>query len=246
MAEAQGTKSVLEKRIRPVIEREFVDSEDLEGVPFGTSVTANEGNNFVNLQSEAPQRLQSLVEEFHSALADALTSDHSEKLNLLERESDVRLNNLRVALETEEQQLERFQEFLVNTSEVTDVATQEAEVAARAESSPEGMEAALSSSSNTLTFLLSQMQLTDQISKRQNRINDLRGRIETEELKRSWIKPTRVNNMATASISPSGTGKSLIVVLGALLGGMLGAFMAFMEFMAEFWVAVRNRVSEEA
>lgn len=246
MAEAQGTKSVLEKRIRPVIEREFVDSEDLEGVPFGTSVTANEGNNFVNLQSEAPQRLQSLVEEFHSALADALTSDHSEKLNLLERESDERLNNLRVALETEEQQLERFQEFLVNTSEVTDVATQEAEVAARAESSPEGMEAALSSSSNTLTFLLSQMQLTDQISKRQNRINDLRGRIETEELKRSWIKPTRVNNMATASISPSGTGKSLIVVLGALLGGMLGAFMAFMEFMAEFWVAVRNRVSEEA
>lgn len=242
VAEAQGTKNVLENRIWPVIEREFVDSRDLERVPFGTSVTADEGNNFVNLKSEAPQRSQSLIEEFHSALAEALTSDHSEKLSLLERESDVRLNNLRAALETEEQQLERFQELLVNTSEVTGAATEEDEVAATAESSQQGMEAALSSSSNTLTFLLSQMQLTDQISKRQNRINDLRGRIETEELKRSWIKPTRVTNMATASISPSGTGKSLIVMLGAVLGGMLGLFMAF---MAEFWSAVRNRISEE-
>jgi LPS O-antigen subunit length determinant protein (WzzB/FepE family) len=94
------------------------------------------------------------------------------------------------------------------------------------------MEATLSSSSNSLTFLLSQMQLTEQWSKRQNRINELRDDIESEELKRSWIKPTRVNNMATASISPTDTSKALIVVLGAIPGGMLGLFAAFMvEFV---------------
>ncbi len=234
VANAKNTTSVLEKRILPVIRRDFVDSRNLEGIPFNTSITADEGNNFVNLESDASEKLQPAISDFHSALATALAADHGEKLSLLERESDVRLNNLKASLESEQQQLEKFQEFLVNASEATGKAVQEGEVAARAESSQDGMEAGLSSSSNTLTLLLSQMQLTDQISKRQNRINQLKGDIETEELKRSWIKPTRVNNIATASISPTGTGKSLIVVLGALLGGMLGVFMAFMvEFVGQ-------------
>jgi len=94
------------------------------------------------------------------------------------------------------------------------------------------MEATLSSSSNSLTFLLSQMQLTEQWSKRQNRINELRDDIESEELKRRGIKPSRVNNMATASVSPVGSSKAFIAVLGAIPGVMLGLFAAFMvEFL---------------
>lgn len=242
VADAQSTKNVLEKRILPVVERSFADTRNLETIPFKTAIKADEGNNFVNLQSDAPQRLQPVVEQFHSELARSLTSDHSEKLSLLERESDVRLSNLRSALKTERQQLDRFQELLLNASKVSGTVLQEAEVDALSGSSSEGMEAGLSTSNSTLTFLLSQMQLTDQMSKRQNRINELQGQIATEELKRSWIKPTRVNNLATASISPTGTGKSLIIVLGALFGGMLGLFMAF---VVEFVWRVRGKGSQD-
>jgi uncharacterized protein involved in exopolysaccharide biosynthesis len=237
VANAKNTTNVLEKRLLPVIRRDFVDANDLEGVPFGTSVTADEGNNFVNLQSDAPERLQQTVRDFHSKLAAALTEDHSEKLTLLERESDVRLRNLKAALESEQRQLEKYEEFLADASKVTGEAVQSGAVDARAQSSSEGMQASLSSSNNALTLLLGQMQLTEQISKRQSRINELQGQIESEELKRSWIKPTRVNNLATASISPTGTSKALILILGAVLGGMLGLFIAF---IVEFWGAVQG------
>ena len=128
--------------------------------------------------------------------------------SLLDLESDIRLTDLKTSLAKEDQQLAKFQAFL------------------------QGMEATLSSSSNSLTFLLSQMQLNEQWSKRQNRINELRDDIESEELKRRGIKPSRVNNMATASVSPVGTSKAFIAVLGAIPGVMLGLFAAFMvEFL---------------
>lgn len=232
VADAKGTKSVLEKRIVPVVEREFVDKREIATIPFKTAVSADEGNNFVNLQSEAPEDGQSLVAEFHRVMAGALTSDHNEKLSLLEKESSIRLENLRVALATEEQQLKSLQQLLANSTKAMDQATGAGEVSASSQGADGGMEATLNSSSNTLTFLLSQMQLTEQLSKRENRINQLRGDIDSEELKRSWIKPTRVVDVATASISPTGTGKSLIVVLGAVLGMMLGVFAAFIvEFV---------------
>ncbi len=237
VAGANGTKSVLEKRIVPVVERQFVDKREIETIPFSTAVSADEGNNFVNLQSSAPENGQALVAEFHNEMAGALTSDHNEKLSLLEKESSIRLENLRVTLATEEQQLESLQKLLADSTKVMDQAVSEGEVTASAQGADGGMEATLNSSSKTLTFLLSQMQLTEQLSKRENRINELRGDIASEELKRSWIKPTRVVNVATASISPTGTGKSLIVMLGAVLGLMLGLFAAF---IAEFVGRVKN------
>lgn len=241
VANAKNTSNVLEKRLLPVVRRDFADANESGGVPFSTSVSADQGNNFVNLESSAPERLSPQVREFHSKLADALTEDHSEKLTLLERESDVRLQNLKAALQTEQRQLEKYEAFLADASKASGEAVQNGAVDARSQSFPDGMEASLSSSNNALTLLLGQMQLTEQISKRQNRINELQGQIESEELKRSWIKPTRVNNLSTASISPTGTSKALIVIIGAMLGGMLGLFMAF---MVEFWGSVKGTEEE--
>ncbi len=237
IAEARSTKNVLERRIAPLVERSFVDERKIENMPFATSVIADEGNNFVTLQSKASKEQQPLVVVLHSEMASALTRDHNEKLSLLERESDIRLGNLSAALATEKQQMARFQKLLsASTQVIRDVGVSDVgikgDVTARADSTANGMEATLSSSSRSLTFLLSQMQLTEQLSKRQTRITELQGELESEELKRSWIKQTRAPNIATASVSPTGTGKTLIVVLGTLLGGMLSLFAAFfVEFV---------------
>ncbi len=240
VSSAKQAKSVLDSRIVPVIERQFVDKRNIEQIPFETSVMADEGNNFVTLQSKATEDNQTLVAEFHEAMASALTSDHNEKLSLLEKESDLRLQNLRVSFETEQRQLEELQKLLAKSTEAVEKADTEEQVNASALGTSGNMEATLTSSNNKLTFMLSQMQLTQQLSARENRINRLQGDINEEELKRSWIKPTRVVNVATASIRPSGTGKVLIVALGAMLGIMLGVFAAF---FAEFVSRVRQ-VSE--
>lgn len=228
VATATGAKSVLESRVVPVVERQFVDKRDLESIPFQTQVNADQGNSFVNLRSEAPEDGQSLVAEFHTAMAEALTSDHSDKLSLLERESSIRLDNLRATLTTQQEQLNNLKALLIQLGQTSTQLQNEGDVTARAQSAPEGMEATLSSSSNALTLFLSQLQLSEQLAKRESRINELQGLIEEEELKRSWIKPTRVVNVATASISPSGTGRGLIILVGAVLGLMLGVFLAFL------------------
>jgi LPS O-antigen subunit length determinant protein (WzzB/FepE family) len=233
VAEAQAAKNVLTNRIEPVVARRFVDKRDMESIPFGITVNADEGNNFVNLKSEASEEIAPLVGEFHRAMASALTEDHNQKLSLLDKESSIRLDNLRIALKTEEKQLQSLQKLLSESTRAVEEATTDADVKANTQGTDDGMEATLSSSNNSLTFLLSQMQLTEQLSKRENRINQLRGDIESEELKRSWIKPTRVVDVAVASISPAGTGKTIIVALGVVLGLMLGIFAAFfVEFVS--------------
>ncbi|MAM00611.1 Wzz/FepE/Etk N-terminal domain-containing protein [Hydrocarboniclastica marina] len=237
VATATGAKSVLESRVVPVVEREFVDKRDLESIPFRTQVNADEGNSFVNLRSEAPEDGQSLVADFHAAMAQALTSDHSDKLSLLERESSIRLDNLRASLATQEEQLKSLKALLVQLGQTTTQLQNEGDVTANAQSAADGMKATLSSSSNALTLVLSQLQLSEQLAKRESKINELQGEIEEEELKRSWIKPTRVVNIATASISPSGTGRSLILIIGAMLGLMFGVFLAF---LVEFVGRVRS------
>jgi len=113
-------------------------------------------------------------------------------------------------------------------------------VNAQALSGEESVEAGLASTDAALTMLLSQLQLNEKISQREQSINQIKGRIREEETKRSWIKPTRAEDIAVASLSPVGTSRALIAVLGAMLGGMLGIFMAF---MVEF--AARVRESED-
>ncbi|MDG5499552.1 Wzz/FepE/Etk N-terminal domain-containing protein [Marinobacter sp. BGYM27] len=240
VSSAKQAKSVLDSRIVPVIERQFVDKRDIEQIPFETSVMADEGNNFVTLQSKATEDKRSLVAEFHESMASALTRDHNEKLSLLEKESDMRLQALHVSYETEQRQLEELRKLLATSTESVDKAEAEEQVRANSQGASGNMEATLTSSNNKLTFMLSQMQLTQQLSERENRVNELQSDINEEELKRSWIKPTRTANLATASIRPSGTGKALIVALGAMLGVMLGVFAAF---FAEFVSRVRQ-VSE--
>ncbi|MGP4844018.1 Wzz/FepE/Etk N-terminal domain-containing protein [Marinobacter sp. 1Y8] len=237
VSSAKQAKSVLDSRIVPVIERQFVDKRDIEQIPFETSVIADEGNNFVTLQSKATKDQKSLVAEFHEAMASALKSDHNEKLSLLEKESDMRLQTLRVSFETEQRQLEELQKLLAKSTESVEEANTDERISANSQGASGNMEATLTSSNNKLTFMLSQMQLTQKLSERENRVNELQGDINEEELKRSWIKPTRAVNLATASISPSGTGKKLIVIAGAMLGLMLGVFAAF---FAEFVSRVRQ------
>lgn len=233
VATPQAVKSSLENRIEPVVARRFVDKRDIETIPFGVTVSADEGNNFVNLKSEAPDGMASLVSDYHRAMADVLTSTHSQKLSLLDKKSSIKLDNLKTSLKTEEKQLESLQELLAKSTRAVEDATKNTEVTANTQGTDEGMEATLSSSNNSLTFLLSRMQLSDQLGKRERNINDLRGNVGEEQLKRSWIKPTRVVDVATASISPTGTSKALIVALGLVLGLMLGVFVAFfVEFIS--------------
>lgn len=233
VASAKGVESVLESRIVPVVERKFVDDRGIERIPFETTVSADDGNSFVNLRSEAAKGEQELIKEFHSAMAKALTSDHEDKLSLLERESNIRLDNLKESLATQERQLNSLKALMVQLGHSSANLENEGELTVGAQSAQDGMEATLSASSDALTMILSQLQLSEQLAKRESRINELEGSIGQEELKRSWIKPTRVVNLAVASIQPSGTSKMLIVALGAILGLLLGCFFAFLvEFVS--------------
>lgn len=237
VASATGVKSVLDSRIVPVVEREFVDARGIDAIPFRTVVNADEGNSFVNLRSDASEEEQELVKEFHNAMAEALTSDHRDKLSLLERESSIQLENLKESLATQQQQLRGLETLMTQLGNTGKELDEEGELTASAQSTPDGMEARLSTSSTALTMILSQLQLSEQLAERESRINELEGMIGQEELKRSWIKPTRVVSLAVSSIQPSGTSKGFIVALGGVLGLLLGVLMAF---LADFVARIRE------
>lgn len=56
------------------------------------------------------------------------------------------------------------------------------------------------------------------------------------------LEPLEVLVVSRESADRTGPNRRLIVVLAALLGAMLGVFLAF---MAEFWVAVRRQIAEQ-
>jgi len=238
VAGAASTASTISDRILLSAKRAFLRERDLGSMPFDMSVNTPEESSFVNLVSRAPLEDQSLVAEFHQRVFERLRDEHQSRLSIIENESDAKLENLNNALETEEKRLSVLQGLsVIRTGKSGE---SEGDVNAQALSGEESVEAGLASTDAALTMLLSQLQLNEKISQREQSINQIKGRIREEETKRSWIKPTRAEDIAVASLSPVGTSRALIAVLGAMLGGMLGIFMAF---MVEF--AARVRESED-
>lgn len=232
VASAASTASTISDRILLSTKRAFLQERELESMPFDVSVNTPAESSFVNLVSKAPLENQSLVADFHERVFERLRGEHQSRLSIMENESDAKLENLNDALETEQKRLSVLQGLSVirtrNSGE------SDGDVNAQALSGEENMEAGLASTDAALTMLLSQLQLNEKISEREQSINEIKGKIREEETKRSWIKPTRAEDIAVASLSPVGTSRKLIAILGAILGGMLGLFMAFIvEFAAK-------------
>lgn len=231
VASASGTKNTIEDRILLSVKRAFLQERDLQQMPFDVSVSTAEESSFVNLVSQAPLDRQDLVADFHEMIFVRLRDEHQQRLSILENESDSRLATLEEALEAEQRRM-KVLEDLSSTNAAEAV---EPGLPPRAETQAgDDIEARLTSSDAALTLLLSQLQLNERISQREKRINEIKGQLREEQTRRSWIKPTRAEDLAVASLTPVGTGRSLIVVLGALLGMMLGLFGAlFAEFAAK-------------
>jgi len=233
VASASAVRNTVEDRILLSAKRAFLQQRDeLNQMPFDVSVQTQDDSSFVNLVSEAPLDRQDLVADFHEMVYQRLRDEHQSRLAILEEESDSRLETLEEALESEQRRLQILEGMSVQTMNPDGG---QGETRAQAQGSDD-FQAGLASTDAALTMLLSQLQLNERISEREKRINELRGELREEQTRRSWIKPTRAEDLAVASLSPVGTGRSLIVVLGALLGGMLGVFLAF---MAEFATRVR-------
>ena len=234
---AGQTTSAIQDRILLGAKRAFLEERDLESMPFDVTVNAPDAGSFVNLVSEAPLERKSLVADFQKRIYERLRGEHQEELEILIEESDAKLENLRDDLASEKNRLSTLEGLQVDG--VTESGG-EGSVRAESHADDQGTEAALTSTDSALTMLLSQLQFNDKIAQSERRINSLEGEIRDEEIKRSYIKPTRAEDIAVASLSPVGTSRALIAVLGAILGGMLGLFMAF---IVEF--AAKVRESEE-
>lgn len=233
VASASGTKNTIEERILLSVKRAYLETEDLESMPFDVSVSTAEESSFVNLVTEAALDEQETVAEFHDRIYQRLRDEHQSRLTVLEEESDAKLKNLRDSLKAERRRMEALEGMTVSTTEKAGNGNTQAQ----AQASGEDVRATLKSSDTALTLLLSQLQLNERISEREQRINEIQSKLREEQTRRSWIKPTRAEDLAIASLNPVGTSRSLILVLGALLGGMLGVFMAF---FAEFAARVRE------
>ncbi|WP_192497395.1 Wzz/FepE/Etk N-terminal domain-containing protein [Halospina sp. K52047b] len=228
VASASGTKNTIEERILLSAKRAYLKERDLESMPFDVSVSTAEESSFVNLVTEAPLDEQETVAEFHDRIYKRLRDEHQSRLSILEEESDAKLKNLRGALEAEQRRMKVLEGLSVNSTEQAGNGDTQAQALAG-----EDVRATLASSDAALTLLLSQLQLNERISEREERINEIQSNLREEQTRRSWIKPTRAEDLAIASLNPVGTSRALILVLGALLGGMLGVFMAFfVEFAA--------------
>ena len=228
VASASGTKNTIEERILLSVKRAYLKERDLESMPFDVSVSTEQESSFVNLVTEAPLDRQETVAAFHDRVYKRLRDEHQSRLTVLEEESDAKLKNLRDALQAEKRRMKSLEAMTVTTTEKAGNGKTEA----RAEAG-EDVRATLTSSDAALTMLLSQLQLSERISEREQRINEIQSKLREEQTRRSWIKPTRAEDLAIASLNPVDTSRALILVLGALLGGMLGVFMAFfVEFAA--------------
>lgn len=232
VASASGTRNAIEERILLSVKRAYLKEQGLEQMPFDVSVATSEASSFVNLVTEAPLDQQATVAAFHERIYERLRDEHQSRLTILENESDAKLKNLRASLKAEKRRMEALKGMAVTTNQKAG----NGETRAQTEAG-EDVRATLTSSDAALTLLLSQLQLNERISEREKRINEIQSQLREEETRRSWIKPTRAEDLAIASLSPVGTSRSLILVLGAMLGGMLGVFMAF---FAEFAARVRE------
>jgi len=194
-----------------------------------------ESGGMVSLITESGIENESLVEAFHSELASRLVARHSERLGVVSRQNERRLENLYSRLEFHNQRLEELNRL------GSAVAALEFDEPGHGggEQDPSGNMMLLGRGGQdlALTTLMSRLQVADLMNQYEQNLSALMLEIEQSELQRDWITPTHVVVKALRSESPVGTSRSLILALGLVLGAMLGLFGAF---FAEFGAQVRE------
>lgn len=236
VASSSAARNVVEDRILLSVKRDFLEAESREGMPFNVTTESADGSRFFNLVTEVGLDQQELVGRFHQQVFERLRGEHQSRLSIMEEQSEALIASLKEAVRNEERRLASLETLSQKgLQSVDNIGDGESWVAAS--SSKEGMQAEIGTADMPLTLLLSQLQVSEKMSETETRLNELRRELRKEETILSWIRPTRAEDFAIASLSPVGTSRSLVVVLGALLGLMLGLFVAF---VAEFAVRVRE------
>ncbi|MFO7809128.1 Wzz/FepE/Etk N-terminal domain-containing protein [Thioalkalivibrio sp.] len=228
-------KETLERQLMPSLRRSFTERHGLERLPFDVAIEAEEAGGLVSLSSESGVENEGLVEAFHSELASMLVARHSEILDVISAQTEQRLEHLYARLEFHHQRLEELNRL---GSAVAALEFDEP-LNGGGEQDPPGstMQPGGGEQDLALTTLMSRLQVSDLMNQYERNLSTLMRDIEDNELQRDWITPTHVVVEALRSESPVGTGRSLILALGLVLGAMLGLFGAF---FAEFGAQVRE------
>lgn len=243
-----SVREAVERRFLPQLRQSFSVEHELQRLPFDFKVEADREGRHVTLNSRSTLENEALVRSFHSGLAALIASDHNERIQLVFRQTEIRLQNLRTRLAAQQRRLDELTALAVDAAAI---AVEDAEAMEESAGLNLGAQSAgtgrpafrpmLSSSDPSLTVLLSRVQLTELITQYEGAISDLIREIEDIELRREWITPTQVVVEAIRSESPVGTGRSLILALGLVLGGMLGLFGAFIaEFIGQVRASLRG------
>lgn len=227
VATSSAARNAVEDRIMLSAQRAFLEEEGLERMPFSVSTRAEEDSGFFNLVTEASLDQQPAVKRFHERIFNRLRDEHHSRLLIMKERSDAQIKTLEEAVENEERALAQLRDIRVQAAQQSENRAED-RPRAYSRSSAEGMRAGINSHDDSLTLLLGQLQVGEQIAEAEKRLNTLKSELREEESRRSWIRPTRADDFAMASLSPVGASRSLIVVLGVMLGGMLGLFLALM------------------
>lgn len=193
------TRLRLEKSIVPRIRRAPAGSTAV--VAPSVKIGAIAGQGVVTLTSTAPEEQQAKVEALHTVVADALRTQHAQRL---EQDTDDLLAPLQAAVNALTAHRRALQQEITSASVPS---------ARRAESEPR-QDFLLAS---RLTDLRREaFQIDQNIADRQR---------EMESIRRAG-RETRVTELASQADRPTGPGRTLIVALGALLGVVAGALTA--------------------
>ena len=250
VATGDDVKLAVERRFFPSLSHSFMAAHELQRLPFGLKVDGEKTDKLVVFRSETTLANEALVRAFHQELSGLIAADHNHKIHLVSRQAEIRLQNLRTRLALQQRRLEDMVALSSDAAalELAGAADGDEALGLNLGAQTSGLgrptfRPMLSSDDPSLTILLSRVQLTDLMTQYESTLSDLMRDIEATELQRDWITPTHVVVEALRSESPVGTGRSLILALGLVLGAMLGLFGAF---LAEFGAQVRESLKAHA
>jgi uncharacterized protein involved in exopolysaccharide biosynthesis len=194
------TRLRLEKSIVPRFRRQLAGSTAV--VAPRVKIGAVAGQGVVTLTSTAPEEQRAKIEALHTAVADALRTQHAQRL---EQDTDNLLAPLQAAVTALAAHRQALQQEITSAS---------VSPTSRPESEP-GQDLLLVS---RLTDLRREaFQIDEKIADRQR---------EMESIRRAR-RETRVTELASQADRPVGPGRELIVAMGFVLGLMMGVIGAF-------------------
>jgi hypothetical protein len=243
-----GVQEAIERRFLPPLRQSFIVEHSLPRLPFSLKVEADQNGEHVTLNSRSAESDEALVRSFHSELGALIASDHNRRIQRVYRQTEIRLDNLRTRLAVQQRRLEDMTALILDATAIAleDTEVLEESVGLNLGAQSPGMarpsfRPTLSSSDPSLTLLLSRVQLTELSTQYEGAISDLIREIEDVELRREWVTPTQVVFEAIRSESAVGTSRTLILVIGLVLGGMLGLLGVFVvEFITRVRASLEN------